>query len=308
MIKKFIHVIASVRGGGAEHAVSEICRNDINSHKYFLNNTFPLIVYFRLMWLLRNPTNILVAHLLRSIMLCMFLPGNVIFYHHSHISKTSPFLAGIVFALLKNRVNIFPSEEMRFIYATKYKLTKTFVVEPPFKSFEFKKTKIRKRVSVSIVSRLEPIKNVDKLLRIILKLNLDVDVHVFGDGTQLNYLKVEYPQVIFHGWVDDKSLIYENTDLILMYSDHETFNLVLTEATYAKKVVITNTPELFAKSFFREYDNILVCKSILSFSKKLRATVDLFAYLKFNFRPPKNTLENFDSKLRKIAQEQFSLS
>jgi glycosyltransferase involved in cell wall biosynthesis len=204
---------------------------------------------------------------------------------------------------LKSRVNIFPSEEMRVIYKKEYNLTNTFVIEPPFAPFRFVLKDSRGRPSLGIVSRLEPIKNIDNLLNIIFKLNLDIDVHVFGDGTQLKDLQIAFPQVNFHGWVDDKSEIYRNVDLILMYSSHETFNLVLSEAIFARKIIITNKPELFAESFFCEYDNVFVCNSKESFSSKLKSIIGSFAHLKFNFRTPGNSLENFDFKLNKIAHD-----
>lgn len=300
--KKYIHVINSYEGGGAEDIVRMVTGHLSGNHVALYINKFwasiskiisssPSFFSFR---------SVVVAHLLKSHFVCAFLPTRVFFYHHSHISKTKPFVAWLLFKLIKNRVNIFPSEEMSELYKNRYDLTSVHVIYPPYDCFNINNTKHHQsKPRVGIVSRLEPLKRVGDVLEKLAE-NDSIEVNIFGDGSLLDLYRKKYPMFNFFGWVRDKSFVYSKIDLLVLNSEHETFSLILSECLYAGKVAYVNKPILFARTFYSNYENINVFDDLDSLICKLECDLRDWDPFKEISSKPINTIEYYLKCLNEI--------
>lgn len=95
---------------------------------------------------------------------------------------------------------------------------------------------------VSIVGYIKPLKNqleVIKAIDILRKDGIEVVLNIFGSVASPEYNKIlqDYisennmsNQVVFWGFIEDKNLIYSNTDILISASYHEGFGLTIIEA------------------------------------------------------------------------------
>jgi len=101
------------------------------------------------------------------------------------------------------------------------------------------------------VGRMIPLKNQLSLLKAIKRLNKriqdKIEVNFFGDGECLNTLQtyhqanLAHVNVVFHGMVSDRELIYSNIDVLIVTSETEGLSMVIIEAMANKiPVVATN--------------------------------------------------------------------
>lgn len=97
-------------------------------------------------------------------------------------------------------------------------------------------------INISVVGYIKPLKNQQVLLETIKELrslNYNCILNLYGSISDQKYydqlicdikeLKIENA-VVFHGYVSDKDVIYNNTDILISCSNHEGFGLSLIEA------------------------------------------------------------------------------
>ena len=97
-------------------------------------------------------------------------------------------------------------------------------------------------INISVVGYIKPLKNQQVLLETIKELrtlNYNCILNLYGSISDQKYygqlicdikkLKIENA-VVFHGYVSDKNVIYNNTDILISCSNHEGFGLSLIEA------------------------------------------------------------------------------
>jgi len=107
-----------------------------------------------------------------------------------------------------------------------------------------KKNKLNKHIC--FIGRLEPEKGIDFLISIIetyLSINKkDIVFDICGDGTlafKIERLFLKYPKnIVFHGYVQNSSIILNQSSLLISTSIVETFGLVILEAFNHKVPVI----------------------------------------------------------------------
>jgi len=97
----------------------------------------------------------------------------------------------------------------------------------------FKHKKIKNKLSISFVGRLEKENNPEFFLKIAkdyMKTNKNVVFNIYGEGVMEKYLKkIAEKRMMFHGW-QNKNKIYKNSDIIIITSKVNNFPYVALEA------------------------------------------------------------------------------
>lgn len=98
------------------------------------------------------------------------------------------------------------------------------------------------RARVAVVSRIEPIKRIDLLVEAVEQHGLqDFHFDIYGTGDELETLRARtaaFPNIQFHGFVDDVNERLSSADFLLHLCPVEPFGLVILEAFLARVVVI----------------------------------------------------------------------
>lgn len=108
-------------------------------------------------------------------------------------------------------------------------------------------TSHRRKNTILLCSRLLPRKGFQYVIEAVKDLSLDWQIHIVGDGTYLEDLKIlakdSRTPVVFHGWLDRNSTafreLYETSSIFILPSEAENFPTVLLEAMSAGLAIIT---------------------------------------------------------------------
>ena len=113
----------------------------------------------------------------------------------------------------------------------------SFVVHPPVMNFRMKRNVTNNNYFL-IVSRLEPYKKVDLVIKAFNKIKLPL--RIVGVGTMTNYLRnIAQDNIIFHGSVNDSELIdLYSKSIALIFPQREDYGLTPLEANASGKPVI----------------------------------------------------------------------
>lgn len=107
---------------------------------------------------------------------------------------------------------------------------------------------------LAYIGRLHPGKNTELVLRLFEEtagMFPNLELHFAGDGMQREELQRQAQnspysnRIIFHGWVKDVASFYENADLFLFPSAHESFGNVVLEALLTGLPVLTSNIPVF---------------------------------------------------------------
>ncbi|MCK6692421.1 MAG: glycosyltransferase family 4 protein, partial [Thermoanaerobaculia bacterium] len=107
---------------------------------------------------------------------------------------------------------------------------------------------------IAYIGRLHPGKNVELVLRLFGEVATQhprLELHIAGDGMLREQLESQVQsslyrdRIIFHGWVNDVASFYENADLFLFPSAHESFGNVVLEALLTGLPVLTSNIPVF---------------------------------------------------------------
>ena len=207
----------------SEKTLSKLFLNDNIKKIIFLTNYAFLIKYFSLINKFKN----------RNIKIILTI--------HSGLLNLSfkKYIAGLIFSLIYKKIDYlyFGSNSSKNWWLKFYPwmhIKKNLV---HYNGVElqknFKHKKIKNKLSISFVGRLEKENNPEFFLKIAkdyMKTNKNVVFNIYGEGVMEKYLKkIAEKRMMFHGW-QNKNKIYKNSDIIIITSKVNNFPYVALEA------------------------------------------------------------------------------
>ena len=171
------------------------------------------------------------------------------------------------------------------------------------------------KVSILVVSRIERIKGIDRLLEVAsiiqYKYNINnFEIIVVGGGSQLKYYKKiskkKNLNIKFLGWKNNVALFYSKSDIFLQLSESEGTPLsVMEAASFGLPILATNVgslPDLIDNGI----NGVLTTKNTEEISLKLR---ELIKDSKERRRMGKNSIEksNMEFKIEVFQKKQKSI-
>lgn len=150
------------------------------------------------------------------------------------------------FKRVKKFVAVSESQKKNLYKNARVSKEKIFVIENGISEFEIKPHSFHAEIRLSVVGYIKPLKNQEVLihaLNILKNRGINVCLNIFGsvyDRQYYNKLKKMIDSyslnssVNFWGFVDDRTVIYQNTDILISSSNHEGFGLTIVEAMAAK--------------------------------------------------------------------------
>ena len=177
------------------------------------------------------------------------------------------YLAGFIFSLIYKKIDYlyFGSNSAKKWWLKYYpwmKIKKNLVY---YNGVELQKNlkyrKIKKKVRISFVGRLEKENNPEFFLKIAndyLEQNDNAIFNVYGKGAMCNYLKMisKNKKIKFYGWQEKKS-IYRNSDIIIITSKVNNFPYVALEAKSYGIPVISCSKGDIKKIIKNNYDGYI---------------------------------------------------
>lgn len=156
---------------------------------------------------------------------------------------------------------------------------------------------------VSLIGRLEKVKNVEEFLKIVYqikKVKISVQAYIVGDGPEYDSLvkiagELGLTNVVtFTGKLDNISDIMNKTDIFFITSLHEGIPTVLLEAMYFKKIIVTK-PVGGIKEVIND--------GVTGFFYK--TVDDAFALVKKIYKNP-NNFKNYQLNARKKIEDEYT--
>lgn len=158
----------------------------------------------------------------------------------------------LMFLLIKNQKVIFVSKEAELKAKQFFKLKNTSTIYNIYESnfFEKKRVETKKKITLGSISRLHTVKNIDLTIRLIKELNKkdkNIELLIYGDGEQENYLKKYIYMLDCEGFIkmmgasNDKQKMYNSIDALISFSSIEGFGMTILESiAFGKPVLYTD--------------------------------------------------------------------
>lgn len=237
------------KGKGIKVCEIEVPRNKIQWPHFIY--TYYKIVYRHKSALI--VTNDIFSHILLSL---YPFPKTEIFVSHGGDYKStgkefaaksgkSARIAKYTFKRVKKFIAVSDTQKEALINNAKVNLSKVTTI---YNGYDDSKIRIAYKaltnnvINISVVGFIKPLKNQHILLRTIQELRIkryNCVLHLYGSISDNEYynrlindikeLQIE-KYVMFHGYIADKNVIYNNTDILISCSYHEGFGLSLIEA------------------------------------------------------------------------------
>lgn len=267
--------------------LTNILKSDNKSKKFIIfTNFFIYIKYFFFFRKLQNKQNKIILTL------------------HSGILEMSliRFLASLIFSFIYKNIDylIFGSNSAKFWWKDRFPWMNIIKSPVHYNGVKVNKKiiakKIKNKLQISFVGRLEREHNPNFFIQIALeylKNNKNVIFNIYGSGSLLSELKLKYSSqnIIFHGWVEQKT-IYNNTNLLIITSPLNHYPYVALEAKSFGIPVISCSRGDIKKIISNGIDGFI---SYTNSSKKIIYLIDKIKndYKKFSFNSLKKS-KNFE--------------
>lgn len=260
----------------------------------------------------KHKPDLIIAHSTRAYVLCRLATKSIPIIAVCHNHNFKHLLSSKYFIAITSRMREELSENGRkniFILPNMITLDKKNKYIPP---------KFGKTINIGFIGSLIPMKGVDLLIDAaysIIKNNIDIKLHIAGDGEDLESLKLQakklniFDRINFLGWVkgSSKTKFFNTIDILCVPSRHEPFGIVLLEGMkYSKPLVTTKTHG--AMEVAQDVAVICECDDVESLSQglmqvitqpKLAATLSKKGYLEVQ----KYSVEKVSKKLHDIVDK-----
>lgn len=208
------------------------------------------------------------------------------------------FLASLIFSFIYSSIDyiIFGSNSAKFWWKDRFPWMNIIKAPVHYNGVKVNKKnnakKIKKKLQISFVGRLEKENNPNFFIQIALeylKNKKNVIFNIYGNGSLLNELKSKYSSqnIIFHGWVEQKK-IYDKTNLIIITSPINNYPYVALEAKSFGIPVISCSKGDIKKIIYNGIDGFI---SYTNSTKKIIYLIDKIKndYRKFSFNSLKKS-------------------
>jgi len=239
-----------------------------------------------------------------------FIMKQVIYTIHGEVDPPQSLLAishQVARLYLNNTVAVSPSAKNSVSQRYGWKSHQVGVIKNGI-SVGNKAKQLTKKVTLGVVSRIIPLKNIpmlfDAVLMLPTELQHNVDIQIFGDGSELDNVKVKAKQlsqqipVSFHGNVIDENDIYNAFDVLVMCSDTEGLPMSILEAMgYGIPVISTNVGAIPQ----------VVLAQKTGWLYPVRATAALAAILQ-EIINDNSIIDEFGSQAQALVKEHYDIS
>jgi glycosyltransferase involved in cell wall biosynthesis len=175
--------------------------------------------------------------------------------YYQSVGCVKRFVVRFILFLIKENPTVFVSKEAMLRAQAFFKLRDAVYIyninslvfdSCPHINSTDKISPVNQKISLGIVSRLHPGKNIDLAIRVVKQLNFsgcEANLIIFGDGPEQEKLASYLNQlgctdiVTFAGRCNDKKIIFQSFDALLSFSSLEGFSLIIAEAISFMKPV-----------------------------------------------------------------------